>query len=226
MWMTTFQGDLFPELTAVRTGGATDDVGYGWKVTTSTNINGNLILGGSPLITPYFGRYNNATGSGKTVTTRGLIFAAALPTNFDLQLDVQYPGDASSPQLSRSTTRVDALATPTTLTSDNSSWDSVAAARQNTHAYVIGDIIKTASTPGSIFQCTTNGTSAGSEPVGFTGAADGSSITDGTAVFRTNNRFKVTSPSFTPNSAGVIQCRWTLYKVSTTYYFDPYITVT
>jgi hypothetical protein len=226
MWLSQFQGDIIPELTVVRTGGANDDVGYGWKATTTANINGNAILGGSFLRTPYFGRFNTVTGASKTVTAHGLIFAASLPTNFDLQLDVQYPSDASSPILSRVGSRVDVLATPTTLTGDTSaSYDSVAAARQNTHGYVIGDLIKTASSPGLIYICTTNGTSSGSEPGGYTGTADGASITDGTAVFRACNRFKVTSPSFTPNSVGVIQARWNIYTVSTTFYFDPYITV-
>jgi hypothetical protein len=49
---------------------------------------------------------------------------------------------------------------------------------------------------------------------------DGGSVTDGTAVFRAGERFKLTS-TFTPQLAGPIYVRPKAGRVSSTYYIDP-----
>jgi hypothetical protein len=58
-----------------------------------------------------------------------------------------------------------------------------AKARLNNTAYSLNDLIIPGTYAGQIFKCSTAGTTAGSEPGGYTGAAFGATVTDGTAVF-------------------------------------------
>jgi hypothetical protein len=60
---------------------------------------------------------------------------------------------------------------------------SALSARANTTAYVVGDIVRTASDSGRVFLCVEAGTSAGSEPGGMSTLGTLRELTDGTAVW-------------------------------------------
>lgn len=221
-----YMGDLFTELTVVRTGGASDGTtAIAHRMVTTANVNLGLPLSGF-----LFGTFNSVTGSNVIATVYGIINAAAMPNNDELYIDVDYLGDAGSPQSSDKTTRIaDVLATAAALTADSTSaWDSIATARANSHAYSIGDVLKVASNPGRIFFCTAGGTSAGSEPGGYATAIDGGSVTDSGATFRAGCRFKmaVTLTTPQPQQIGNVYARARLSKVSTTVYIDPYLDLT
>ena len=167
------------------------------------------------------------------MTLHGIVNAAAVPNNDDIWCDVEYLGSASSPLASFATcTKANNLATGTALTADSTSaWDSQGPARQNSHAYVVGNSITVASNAGRRFWCTTAGTSAGSEPSGGSGyssAVDGGSVTDGTAVFRAGCRFTmaVTLSAPQPQLAGYLRAIVRAAKATTTWYVDPLAVLT
>jgi hypothetical protein len=94
--------------------------------------------------------------------------------------------------------------TGTAYSADTSGWDTGVTARANSHAYSVGDIIKTSSNPGRILFCTaSSGNSAASEPGGYATAVDGGSVTDGSCTFRAGSRFLMTV-SVTPQMQGFI----------------------
>jgi len=79
---------------------------------------------------------------------------------------------------------------------------SAAAARANSHAYVLGDYYVPAVANGYFYKCTTAGTSAGSPPT--FGATVGGTTTDGAAVF--TNQGKVTlvvDTDYTASAGGI-----------------------
>jgi len=164
---------------------------------------------------------NLTTGVSKTVTVEGVWNAAALPNNDEFWIEVEHLGSASSPLGSFvSGAKSDGLASGSALTASTSAWGANVTARANTTAYTLGQVRKVASNAGRIFFCTTAGTSAGSEPVGYASAVDGGSVTDGTAVFRAGVRFKQTL-TITPQMAGAIFIQPKAGKPSTTFYIDP-----
>jgi hypothetical protein len=81
----------------------------------------------------------------------------------------------------------------------------------------LGNLIKSSGTPGSAFICTVAGTSAASVPAGYTGAADGDAITDGTATFKAMRRQKLTV-TLTAAEQGIIRVRPVLAKASAIVY--------
>jgi hypothetical protein len=213
-------GALTTEKSVALTGGATiDGTAVSWKIATTSKP--NL---GRPFVTPPFSKYNPTTGSSMTATVYGVANAAAVPNSDELWLSVSYPGSSGSPVASEKSSGVaDFLATGSGLTADASAWDSAASARVDTHAYVVGDVVKLASNPGRVFFCTTAGTSAGSEPGGYSSAVDGGSVTDGTAVFRAGCRFKMTATLTSPNPqlAGLVRAVVKAAKQSATLFVDP-----
>jgi len=217
-----YDGALTTELTAVRTGGAEDDVTLlAWKIVTTANVQF-----GRPFWTFPVGRWNGAVAADVVATIYGIINAAAVPNDDELWINVDYLGAADSPLGSLKTTKkADALASAAALAADTSAWDGVASARANITTYALGDSIKLASNPGRLFFCTTAGETAGSEPAGYATAVDGDSITDGAATFRAGCRFKmvVTLTSPQPQIAGNLYATVKAAKPSTTYYVDPYI---
>jgi hypothetical protein len=186
----------------VRTGGASDGATpISHRITTTTNLTAANIIAAAffPAIPMVI--WNAVTGSNRNVTLYGIANDSRVPNNDEVWFDVEYLGSASSPQGSfASGTKSNILATGTALTANTSAWDSAATARANTTAYVVGNVIKTASNPGRIFFCTSAGTSAGSEPGGYATAVDGGSVTDSGATFRAGCRF---SQTLTLPQAGV-----------------------
>lgn len=220
-----YEGTLQEEATIIKTGGASDGTTpISWKITTTAN---------SKWIMPFesfaVSLWNGVTGTNRVVTLSGIWNAAALPNNDDVWIEVCYLGASGSPLGSwKSSGKADNLATGSPLSADaNSAWDSVATARQNSHAYSLGDVIKLASNPSRLFWCTTAGTTAGSEPGGYASAVDGGSVTDNTAVFRAGMRFllSTTLNSPQPQLAGHMRVYIKAAKVSSTFYVDPVVTL-
>jgi hypothetical protein len=218
-----YAGTITTETTAVRTGGASDQTTkIAWKLATTANA--SL---GAPLQSFQIARWNAVTGSNRMAAIHGIVNAAAVPNNDELWIDLDYLGDSGSPLGSGKSSRVtDFLAAGSAIAADTASaWDSVAPARQNSHAYVLGDMISLPSNPGRLFFCTTGGTSVAAEPGGYAGAVDGGSVTDGGAVFRAGCRFKmsVTCTSPQPQQAGMVYARVRAAKKSATFYVDPFL---
>lgn len=220
------KGKLSADIKVIRTGGAIEDTqAFSWKIVTTTTA--NL---GNPYESAPIAEYNTVINTNRTLTVAGIVNGAAVPTNAEMFMTTNYPGSATDTQATRASTRVaDFLVTPASLTADSTSaWDSLATARANTTAYVLGDIIKLASNPGRIFFCTTAGTTAGSEPGGYASAVDGGSVTDNSAVFRAGCRFTMalTLSAPQPKIAGNIYVYVYAAKLSTTYFIDPFIAIT
>jgi hypothetical protein len=208
--------------TIYRTGGAVDSVTpISWKLVSTTSIFANA----GELRPPLLAEYNDAVGSSMTAKIYGIINAAAVPTDADIYLDVDYEGTSGNTVGTRKSTRIpNFLATPTNYTADSTSaWDAGATSRANSHAYSVGDIIKTASNSGRIFFCTVAGTSAGSEPGGYASAVDGGSVTDSGATFRAGCRFSMTATLASPNPtlAGIIYAQVKVAGISKTIFVDP-----
>jgi hypothetical protein len=220
-----YTGTLQEETTVIRTNGASDGTtGISWNITTTANV-----LWLNPFESFPIAIWNPTTASNVTVTLHGIWNSASLPNNDDIWIDVAYLGDSGSPKASfQSESKSNNLATGSALTGDSASaWDSVASARQNSHAYSLGNVISVSSNSGRLFWCTTAGTSSGSLPVGYAGAIDGGSVTDGTAVFRAGVRFLLTTTlsSPQPQLAGYLRAYVKVAKASSTFYVDPLITL-
>ena len=215
-----FTGTLQTDIVVVRHGGAVNPANqaFSWSMTTTANAN----FGGGVFDSLKMTNYNSAdvSSADMTVTVYGIANTAAMPTDLEAWINIDYMGDASSPKFSTASTKGDTLGAGVSLPADTSDWDDNVTARANTTAYVIGDIIKTASNPGRIFFCTTAGTTAGVEPGGYSSAIDGGSISDGTAVFRAGWRFAITKTLF-PQLVGNLQTQLFFGKASATIYIDP-----
>jgi hypothetical protein len=117
----TFYGVQTTETTVVRTGGATDGTTpTSWKIDTATGRSGRVKpqrpFKSSPIII-----WNDVISTNRTVTVYGI--AAALPTNADIWLEVEYPGSGASPILTTANTTIDTpLSTPASVATDASSW--------------------------------------------------------------------------------------------------------
>ena len=217
-----YQGVLTTDAAIYAAAGASDGTtSFAWKIVTSS-----LATWEAPFACFDIAQWNSLTGSGKTVSFEAVANAAAVLTNAQLWVEVSYFGTSSSTLQSMATSGLaNILAASSNVTTSSTSWGAGATARQNTHSYVLGDIIKLASNPGRIFFCTTTGLSAGSEPGGYASAVDGGSVTDNTAVFRAGVRMTVTTPSLTPQVAGLLRAVAKVGVASTTVYIDPLLTV-
>lgn len=191
-----------------------------WKVSTTANAKFLTPMRLMPMAV-----FNTVTGANVTATIYGVWNAAALPNNDDIAFDLEYLGSASSPLGSFATSgRATVLSASTPLSASTKSWDSSGvAARANSTAYSVGQVIKLASNPGRVFFCTTGGTSAASEPAGYASAADGGSVTDGTATFRAAVRFQMAVTLSTPQPAmiGPMYAYVSVFKPSSTFWIDP-----
>lgn len=87
-------GLLTEETTIVRTGGATDGTTpIAWKVVTTANCIYSL-----PFECPAIVIWNDTTGSARTATIECIWGGGAVPLDNEIWVDVEYLGDASSPQ--------------------------------------------------------------------------------------------------------------------------------
>ena len=112
-------GALDYETTIVRTGGASDGTTpIAWKVVTTANCSYSL-----PFECPPIAIWNDTTGSAKTATVEGIWGGGAVPNDDDIWLDVEYLGDASSPQGSFvNDGKADLLTTAAGQTSSSATW--------------------------------------------------------------------------------------------------------
>jgi hypothetical protein len=221
-------GTVEAKADVARTGGAKDGgTAISWKCATSTVAFQNA----GDLRPPLIAAWNDTVATNVTATAYGIINAAAVPTNMDQHIDVDYMGTSGNTVGSRKTSRIaDVLASPGNYSADTSDWTAGSVpARTNSHTYAVGDVIKLASNTGRVFFCTaSSGNTAGSEPGGYASAVDGGSVTDGSATFRAGCRFSmaVTLTSPQPQIAGLIYCQIKFGKASATVYIDPLLVLT
>ena len=149
-------------------------------------------------------RWQDSTGS-KTCTISYIHGESAALDNDQIWMKLDYLGDGSFPVSSVARDRKSTvLATAAAQSADTGSdWDDGVAARANSTAYSLGDIRRPSTPSGKLFVVTTAGTSAGSEPGGFTGSSDGDSVTDNTVTWRQMRREKL-DVTVTINEKGVI----------------------
>jgi hypothetical protein len=212
----------------VRTGGASDGLTtISWSIATTAN---------STFVDPFESMpipvWNTTTGSNQTVTLYGIFYSTTgtLPANDQIWHDVEYLGSASSPLASLgSGTKANNLAPGVLWPADTSAWDSGLIAlggtniRTNSHIYATGAMITLNNGTGQVWYCSVGGTTAGSQPGGYTGATDGTSVTDGTATFRAMMRFAMTVTLSAPQPQLVGSLRSTIKAAlpSTTFFVEP-----
>jgi hypothetical protein len=112
-------GLLTEETTIVRSGGASDGTtSIAWKIITTADCNYSL-----PFECPPIAIWNDTTGSPKTATVEGIWGGGAVPNDDDIWLDVEYLGDASSPQGSFvNDGKANLLTTAAGQTSSSATW--------------------------------------------------------------------------------------------------------
>jgi hypothetical protein len=112
-------GLLIEETTIVRTGGASDGTTtIAWKIVTTTDSNYTM-----PFECPPIAIWNDVTGSAVIATVEGIWGGGAVPNDDDIWLDVEYLGDASSPQGSFvNDGKADLLTTAAGQTSSSETW--------------------------------------------------------------------------------------------------------
>jgi hypothetical protein len=112
-------GTLDEETTIVRTGGASDGTTpIAWKIATTANCTYSL-----PFECPPIAIWNDTTGSPVTATVEGIWGGGAVPLDDEIFLDLEYLGDASSPQASFvNDGKIDLLATAAGQTSSSATW--------------------------------------------------------------------------------------------------------
>jgi hypothetical protein len=87
-------GTQTTETTIVRTGGASDGVTpVAWKIVTAATASQLSPFESMPITV-----WNDTSGSAKTITVEGIWGGGAVPDNNDIWIEVEYLGDASSPQ--------------------------------------------------------------------------------------------------------------------------------
>jgi hypothetical protein len=223
-----YEGTLTPSTSIVRTGGASDGLTtISWSIATTAN---------STFVDPFESMpipvWNTTTGSNQTVTLYGIFYSTTgtLPANDQIWHDVEYLGSASSPLASLgSGTKANNLAPGVLWPADTSAWDSGLIAlggtniRTNSHIYATGAMITLNNGTGQVWYCSVGGTTAGSQPGGYTGATDGTSVTDGTATFRAMMRFAMTVTLSAPQPQLVGSLRSTIKAAlpSTTFFVEP-----
>jgi hypothetical protein len=112
-------GTLDEEVTVVRTGGASDGTTpIAWKVVTTANCTYSM-----PFECPPIAIWNDTTGSSVTATVEGIWGGGAVPLDDEIWLEVEYLGDASSPQGSFvNDGKADLLATAANQTASSETW--------------------------------------------------------------------------------------------------------
>lgn len=114
-----YSGTLNDETTIVRTGGASDGTtSIAWKVDTTANCTFTAPFECPPIVV-----WNDTTGSSVTATVEGIWGGGAVPNDDDIWLEVEYLGDASSPQGSFvNDGKANLLATAAGQTSSSETW--------------------------------------------------------------------------------------------------------
>lgn len=205
-----YHGVMAESIVVVRTGGASvlgQALSWAFNTTAEATPPGPLYT--HPLV---YKVLTANVGLAHTFTFEAIANVASAVQNTELWAEADYQDHATDQPGTTTTSLVDPI-TSTALTTSTEAWDSAATARANSTAYALGDIIKVASNAGRVFFCTTAGTSAASEPAGYATAADGDSVTDGTAVFRAGRRVKFTV-AVTPAAEGYIKLRVFVGKAS------------
>lgn len=112
-------GLLIEETTIVRTGGASDGTtAIAWKIATTADCYYSV-----PFECPPIAIWNDTTGSSVTATVEGIWGGGAVPNDDEVWLEVEYLGDASSPQGSFvNDGKADLLATAAGQTSSSETW--------------------------------------------------------------------------------------------------------
>lgn len=156
----------------------------------------------------------NETTTSQTATLEIIHNEPAALNDDEIWLAVDYPATPGITLFTRLTdAKADVLASAAPQASSTADWDDGLTERGNSTLYTGGNIIKSSGTPGSAFICTVTGTSAASVPGGYTSAADGASITDGTATFKAMRRQKLAA-TFTAAEQGIIRARPVLAKTN------------
>lgn len=224
LWEEDYGGSAKHETALVRSGGASDGTTQlSWKIATTANVK----YPSTPFISPERVIWNDTTGGSKTATVSIIHAETALLKDNEIAIRVQQLGTSGFPLSTfHNDEAADVLATAADQATDTGSdWDDLITARGNLTAYALGDKVKVASNPGRVFQCTTAGTTGVSEAAGFATAADGDSVTDTTATFRTMWRQEV-NVSFTPQEKGFIHWTVVVFKASATVFVDPKVIIT
>jgi hypothetical protein len=112
-------GTQTTETTIVRTGGASDGTTpISWKLVT-----GSFVVPWYPMESMPISVWNDTTGGTKTVTVEGVWGGGAVPDNDDIWIEVEYLGDASSPQGSLATSRkTNILSTAAGYATSSETW--------------------------------------------------------------------------------------------------------
>lgn len=115
----TILGTLDHETTIVRTGGATDGTtSIAWKIITTASASYSL-----PFECPVIAIWSDTIGSAVTATVEGIWGGGAVPNDDDIWIEVEYLGDASSPQGSFvNDGKANLLATAAGQTSSSETW--------------------------------------------------------------------------------------------------------
>lgn len=163
---------------------------------------------------------NESTAS-QTATLEVIHNESANLNDDEIWLEVEYPVTAGSTRVARLTdSAANILATPAPQATSTADWDDGVTERANSTVYAVGNIVRSTGSPGSAFIVASKsgtGTSAASEPAGFTGAVDGDSITDNAGanqiVWKALRRQKL-QVTFTAAEQGVIRVRPVLAKAN------------
>lgn len=215
-----YEGLANADVSVARAGGASDGTNA-WSAKIVTNSNPSVLKPFS--LEKMCAAWQNVTGSPVTFGVAIISNGSALLNNDDIWavLDVMTTG--GTPLSTRvSNGKANVLAANAALPADTGSdWTAgTVAARQNSNAYTLGQVIKLATNSGRLFFCTTAGTTAGSEPGGYASATDGSTaVTDGSAAFRAGVR-QILNVTATPALKGWAQATIRVAKASLTVYAD------
>ena len=169
--------------------------------------------------------WNDTIGSSKTATVEVIHDSQGSGTNGvlneeDLFLRLQAQTNSGSTLAGLTNDGpADPLSTGTAQATSTTAW-SGPAARANSTAYSLGDMITLASNSGRVFICKTAGTTSGSEPGGYATAVDGDSVTDNAATFKAMRRNKL-AVTFTPAERGWVIGTPVACKASAVFYVDP-----
>ena len=114
-----YSGLLVEEITIVRSGGASDGTTpIAWKIDTTANCSYSM-----PFECPPIAIWNDTTGASITATVEGIWGGGAVPNDDEIWLEVEYLGDASSPQGSFvNDGKADLLATAAGQASSSETW--------------------------------------------------------------------------------------------------------
>ncbi|PBB20554.1 hypothetical protein [Mesorhizobium sp. WSM4313] len=114
-----YTGTLTEETTIVRTGGASDGATpLAWKIVTTANSSVVFPFESIPIAI-----WNDTTGSAVTATIQGIWGGGAVPNDDEIWIEVEYLGDASSPQGSFvNDSKADPLASAAGQTAGSGTW--------------------------------------------------------------------------------------------------------